>query len=66
MTKEFPESSLGTVPWAIEQVNLASAGKVADFLVAGAFANELGIDWEPPLVEHLDGCIVVHERLRFI
>jgi hypothetical protein len=55
-----------SVEWSINQVNLASAAKVTEFLMAGAFPLELGIDWQPPLVENLDGWTVVHERMRIL
>jgi hypothetical protein len=66
MTKKYTERTPGSIDWAIEQVNLQSGFKVLEFLASGAMANELGIDWEPPLVEHSGGAVIVHERMRFL
>jgi hypothetical protein len=51
---------------AIALVNQQSFWKIQEFLAAGCFANELGVEYEPPLVEIDRDTIVVSERLRFI
>lgn len=44
----------------------SSEFKLYDFLVSGPMVNEVGVEWEQPLLELHGNNVVAHERMRFI
>ena len=51
---------------AVRHLEAHTRENIADWLMAGAIANELAFDYEPPKVEFIGLNIVVTERFRFI